>query len=63
MTYQNDGLNQTMTEIAIDIIQGRKSELYLETFKSMIKNVPGTIEDVNPKYREKLKEVLDDNYS
>jgi hypothetical protein len=58
MTYQNDGLNQTMTEIAIDIIENRNPGLYLDSFKRMFRNVPEMVEEVHPDYKDKLKEVL-----
>ena len=63
MEYLNDGLNKTMTEIAIDIIENRKPGVYLELFKRMFRTAPEVIEEVHPDYREKLKEVLDGNYS
>jgi len=50
-----------MTEIAIDIIENRKPGVYLESFKRMFRKAPEVIEEIHPLYREKLKEVLDND--
>jgi hypothetical protein len=56
--YANDGLNQEVTKIALDIINGDGGEIYLGAFIRAFRNVPGLMEDVAPEHREALRQAI-----
>lgn len=54
----NDQLNQTATEIALNIIQEKGSESYRNSMIEVFKNVPSLVLDVDTKHQASLKEIL-----
>ena len=56
---QPDALNESATQIAIELIEGKGGEVYLSGMKRIFRNVPAMMNDVAPEYRESLKKVLE----
>lgn len=56
---EQDALNKTVTEIAIELIEGRGGKAYLSGMKRIFRQTPSLIQDVDPKYREKLLKVIE----
>lgn len=55
---KRDGLNETATQIAIDLLEGRGGVVYLACFAQVFKNNPEFVEEVDTEYRDKLKQLL-----
>lgn len=55
---KHDGLNLIATGIAIKLIQGNCDSVYRQEMTQLFLETPGFIDDVNPEYRQALKEFL-----
>jgi hypothetical protein len=55
---QPDALNQTATSAAIDLINGNGGSCYRAGIKQLFKGTPALINDVDPKHREALSQIL-----
>lgn len=53
-----DSLNVTATDIARKLVECHERSLYSEGMKQIFKKTPSLIEDVDPKYRDKLRQIL-----
>ena len=60
MPYRNDKLGQTMTEVAIELIEGKANLLNRRVFINLFKQCPKLIDDVAPEHHEALKKVLNE---
>ena len=59
LQHPPDALNETATEIAIELIEGKGGKIYLAGMKRIFRKTPDIIDDVAPEYREQLKMVLE----
>ena len=59
--YKGDRLDQSMTEIAIQLINGQGGSEFRGYFISLFKNEPRFVKDVAPEYREALRLILEEN--
>lgn len=53
-----DKLEQSVTKIAVELIQGKGGTIYQEGMRSLFRTVPTLIQDVDPKYRDALTQKL-----
>jgi hypothetical protein len=58
MSTQSDSLDKSMTNAAIQLIDGALGEQSRAYFIGLFKSEPLFIEDVAPEYREALRQVL-----
>lgn len=56
--YQGDELDRTMTDIAIQLINGEGGSEFRINFIRLFKNEPRFMENVAPSHREALRKVL-----
>ena len=55
---KQDNLNHIATGIAIKLIQGDCDAVYRQEMTQLFLEAPGFVDDVNPEYRQALKEFL-----
>lgn len=57
--YKEGSLDQTMTDIAVQLINGQGGSEFRGYFINLFRHEPRFIKNVLPKYREALQQVLD----
>ena len=54
----SDSLSRTATQIAVEVIYSRGGVNYLKGMKRIFRATPGLIDEVSPRYRDRLKQIL-----
>ena len=57
---KQDDLNLIATGIAIKLIRGDCNAVYRREMTQLFLKTPGFVDDVNPEYRQALKELLEE---
>lgn len=55
---QPDELKQSATEVAVELISGEGGRNYQEGMRNLFRAVPALIQDVDPQYRDALRQEL-----